>query len=146
MLSWFESNLLVWTGNPFLACYQKKEQTDIFYIASGSTYLAYPYFFNPNYPGAYPLTWTCRYLCQRCQVWRQLWIHSIIPIIPGWVHQLLSPIRHSYDITPPLIWCVPGGWGFHRIRGKKGRLIERGIEVCYALCCDVRLRGILCCI
>ena len=117
-----------------------------FYVVCGSSYRAYIYSFSPTHPGALPLDQTCRYLRQHPQVWCRLWRWSVCPISPGWVRHPLSPICHSSDVSPPLIFCDPGVWGVSRVQRLKGRLMEKVIGVRCALHCDVRWQGLLFCI
>ena len=114
-------------------------------VSSPNTYHAYPSSFYPTETGSLSLYQTRRYPSQHRQFWCGLWRRSVCPISSGWVRHPLSPIHHSPDVSPSLIWCSPGGWGFLHIQRLKGRIIKQGIGVCNKLCCDVRWQGILCC-
>ena len=146
LLPQVNSNSRVRLGPPSLACYQQEEQSENnVSVAPGSAYCDYPYLFYPPYPGAYQLSQSCRYPHQRGQLWRRLWHQYACPIIPKYLHNILSKICYSSDVYNTLTCCSPCVWGVHCIHKKKGRLFELSIGVSHALHCGVQWKRLLCC-
>ena len=118
-LPWVNSNLRVRIEPPSQACHPLRGQGGKYFsVACDIVYRVNPYFTSPNDPGAYPLARTCRYLYQHLQIWRRWWCQSGFPISLGWVCHPLSPSHPSPDVTPPLIWCVPGELGVPPYAGR----------------------------
>ena len=114
---------------------------ETFSVACGIAYRSYHSLFYPTKTGALPLDQTCRYPCQRCWVWRQLFHWSICTISSGLVHHPLFPNCHSPDVSPSLISCVPGWLGSWFVHLLRVRLVDQDIGVRHALFCDVRWQG-----
>ena len=114
-------------------------------VARGSDYRDYTSWFSTTNTGVLPSAQTCRFPCQHCRVWLQLWHQPVCPIIPVWVCHPLSQNCHSPGVYPSMIYYGPGGWKVCCIQFLRGGLVEQRTGVHHTLCCDMRWLGLLCC-
>ena len=142
---WFDSIAQVRPGIPSLVCRQQGKMEKNVSVDHDSAYCAFHFLLLQTNPGALPLAYICRNMCQHCQAWRQQWLQPINAIKLGLLRLLASLCPcHFPDVFPSLIWYGPNKSGVCRVLILRWRLVGWGEVVCRALCCDAQWPGLLC--